>query len=287
MVSRSLSRHPTEYCPTVPKKVKGKFHGELRVYGSHAIFTIFVIDKSECGCILSKTASEKLGLLKFNPRVKNEVANSTSSLKKIGKLKGIQVKLHIDESISPVAQPHRRIPYHFRKAVEKKIKELEAQDIIKKVDGPTPWVSPVVVFPRPDPKDPVRMCIDMRCANKAIPRERHIMPTIDDILSGVQGAKWFAKRDLNSAYHQVEFARESRYITTFSTHLGLRRYKRLFYGISSASEIFHILIGEILSDHKEVIHTMDDILIFAEAENRLRERTRLVDKRLEETASTK
>lgn len=61
----------------------------------------------------------------------------------VNELKGIKVKLHIDESVQPVAQSHRRIPYHLRPAVEAQLRWLEQQDIIEKVEGPTPWVSPM------------------------------------------------------------------------------------------------------------------------------------------------
>ena len=60
----------------------------------------------------------------------------------IGKLKGVEVKLHIDQSVPPpVAQRARRIPFHMRKKVAKELDQLEQQGIIEKVDGPTPWVS--------------------------------------------------------------------------------------------------------------------------------------------------
>ena len=39
------------------------------------------------------------------------------------------------------------------------------------------------------------------------------------------------KIDLNNGYHQLVLHEESRYITTFTTHVGLRRYKRLMFGI--------------------------------------------------------
>lgn len=67
----------------------------------------------------------------------------------IGNLKNKQIQLHIDKNIQPVTQPHRRIPFHVRKQVEQELKKLEALDIIEKVDGPTPWVSPIVVAPKP------------------------------------------------------------------------------------------------------------------------------------------
>ena len=50
-------------------------------------------------------------------------------------------------------------------------------------------------------------------------------PTIKEIVSDLNGAKVFSKLDLNQGYNQLELAPESRYITTFGTHLGLMRYK--------------------------------------------------------------
>jgi hypothetical protein len=60
-------------------------------------------------------------------------------------LKTRQVRLHIDPTVAPVAQPIRRTPFNLRKKVEDKIKELIDMDIIEHVDGPTPWVNPVVI----------------------------------------------------------------------------------------------------------------------------------------------
>lgn len=45
----------------------------------------------------------------------------------------------------------------------------------------------------------------------------------------LNGAKVFSKLDLNAGYHPLELHLESRNITTFSTHVGLRRYKRLSF----------------------------------------------------------
>ena len=82
------------------------------------------------------------------------------------------------------------------------------------------------------------MCVDMKGANKAIQRIRLISPTLDDILADLNGATTFSALDLNNGYHQLELHKSSRFITTFSTHVGLRRYKRLFFGVNEASEIF-------------------------------------------------
>ena len=63
--------------------------------------------------------------------------------------------------------------------------------MIEKVEGPTPWVSPIVVTPKPKAPDRIRMCVDMRVANTAIERERHITPTVDDIVGQIHGSSVF------------------------------------------------------------------------------------------------
>ena len=108
----------------------------------------------------------------------------------------------------------------MRKKVENEIERLEKLDIIEKVKGQSiPWISPIVVVPKKN--DAIRICVDMRLPNKAIERERHITPTLDDVIS----AQVFSKLDLNNGYHQLMLHQDSRFITTFTTHMGLRRYK--------------------------------------------------------------
>ena len=46
--------------------------------------------------------------------------------------------------------------------------------------------------------------ISMRCANKAIIRERHPIPTVDEILRDMQEGGVFSKLDLKWGYHQIE-----------------------------------------------------------------------------------
>jgi hypothetical protein len=162
----------------------------------------------------------------------------------VGKLKDHQVRLHVDPSVTPVAQTVRRIPFSLRDKVESKVKELQELDIIEPVEGPTPWVSPVVVVPKPS--GDIRLCVDMRRANEAIIRERHPIPTVDEVLQTVNQSTVFSKIDLKWGYHQLELDEESRKITTFATHCGLFRYKRLMFGINSAPEVYQHVIQQVL-----------------------------------------
>ncbi|XP_041372765.1 uncharacterized protein K02A2.6-like [Gigantopelta aegis] len=182
----------------------------------------------------------------------------------IGKIKDQQVRLHVDESVLPKQQPHRSIPFHIGKDVEKELERLESVDIIEKVEGPTPWVSPIVAVPKKS--GGIRICVDMREVNHAIKREKHIMPTIDVLINDLNGATVFSKLDLKAAYHQLELDPESRYLTTFSTHAGLRRYKRLSFGINTASEIFQNKISEIIQNVPGTKNLSGDIIVFGKTQ---------------------
>jgi transposase InsO family protein len=144
--------------------------------------------------------------------------------------------------------------------VSAQLEKLEQQGIIEAVEGPTPWVSPLVVIPKKNGE--IRLCVDMREANKAIHRERHPTPTVDDLIHALNGATVFSKLDLSSGYHQLSLAPESRYITTFATHKGLRRFARLNFGTNSASEVFQKVVSDQIRDVPSAMNVSDDIIIF-------------------------
>lgn len=190
----------------------------------------FIVMNEEVSSLLCKSTAEKLGVLKIMVNSVNietivEKYPSVAS-KKLGKLEGQMVKLHIDKSIPPVARKHDRVPVHLRGKVKDELERLIKNDIIGKVDNkhPTDWINPVIVVPKPN-SDQIRLCIDMRRANEAIKRTRHVSPTVDDLITSVNGATVFSKLDLRMGYHQMLLDKSSRSITTFCTHLGLYRYK--------------------------------------------------------------
>ena len=75
-------------------------------------------------------------------------------------------------------------------------------DIIEPAQGPTPWVNPVVVVPKSG--GDMLLCIDMRRANQVIQRERHPIPTVDEIMHSLNGSKIYTKLDQKWRYHQLE-----------------------------------------------------------------------------------
>ena len=226
----------------------------------------FHVVKGNSGSLLGYTTAEELGLVIICNNIKDPSAKYPNLFKGIGKLKDTMVKIHIDETVQPVAQKCRRTPFHLRDKVEKEIQKLLDEDIIEKVGGePTPWVSPIVTPPKKEP-GAIRICVDMRAANKAVLRERHQMPTVDELITDLNGSTVFSKLDLTAGYHQLELHPSSRYITTFSTHLGLFRYKRLNFGISSASEIFQETIRNVIQGIPGSKNISDDIIVFGKTQ---------------------
>ena len=154
----------------------------------------------------------------------------------------------------------RRVPFGLWDKVEKKLDELLDLDIIEEVpEGPSGWVSPLVVVPKSD--GDVRVCVDMRRANEAIIRETHPIPTVEELLYDLNGSAVFSKIDLKWGFHQTLLSEESRHVTIFGTHRGLYRYKRLLFGVTSAPEKYQQVIKDVLRGCAGVANIADDIII--------------------------
>ena len=118
-----------------------------------------------------------------------------------GKSTKEKVRLYINPNVPPVVQKVRRILFKLRKKVEEELENLRKADIIEDVKNePTPWIPPIVVVPNKHNPDKLRLCIDIRQANKAIERIRHPIPSTDDLIHDLNEAKFFCKLDFSSAF---------------------------------------------------------------------------------------
>lgn len=223
------------------------------------IATFYVVKKGEVS-LLGKTTAIALNVLKLGVPV-NAVNIEKRAFPKIPNLK---VRLSIDGNVKPVQQPVRRIPVAYEQKVEQKLQQALDDDIIEKVEGPSPWISPIVTIFKAN--GDMRICVDMRRANMAIRRENYPLPTFDSFLTRFKTAKYFSRLDLKNAYHQLELDDESREITTFISHKGLFRYKRLLFGVNSAPEIFQRVFESLLAPCRNCLNYMDDIVVYGSSE---------------------
>ena len=223
--SQKVKKNLYVYGVAEPLETLGSFKEEMRIAGhskkEKPVMAEILVIKTKGPALLGRDTAIKLGVLRIGPQVNavnsidSIVARYPECFEGFGKLKDFQAKIHIDPNVKPIAQPMRRIPYHLRSKVEAKLQELEQLDIIEKVEGPTPWVNPVVVVPKSS--GDIRLCIDMRRANTAVIRERHPIPTVDEVLQSMNQSTVFSRLDMRMGFHQIELEEESRNITVFVT----------------------------------------------------------------------
>lgn len=177
----------------------------------------------------------------------------------LGKLPG-KVKLSLKPDARPCVLPTRKIPLAVRNRFKEEIDRLLEEGIIAKVDEPTDWVSQIAIAIKKNGE--LRICIDPKPLNEALRREHFQLPVFDDLISELNGAKYFTKVDLASAFWHLELDDDSSLLTTFSTPHGRYRWLRLPFGLKVSSEIFQKRLKQAIDDLPGVRCLADDILIF-------------------------
>jgi len=269
--SRKAAKELFAYGSTEPLPSLETFTADVMLAGSNVCCRAdFVVVKGNGRTLLGRETAEVLSLLRVGPSQANSVTSGQleSDIQErykdlftgVGLLRDYELKLHIDESVKPVAQHVRKIPFGLRGKVDKKLDELLELDVIEEVpEGPSEWISPLMVVPKGN--GDVRVCVDMRRANEAIIRERHPIPTVEELLYDLNGSFVFSKIDLKWGFHQILLCKESRHITTFVTHRGLYRYKRLMFGVTSAPEKYQQIVRDVLRGCAGVANIADDLII--------------------------
>ena len=153
----------------------------------------------------------------------------------------------------------RKIPHPLLPKVKRELDSMLQQGVISPVTVPTAWCSGLVPVLKPNGN--VRLCVDLTRLNKAVQREIHPMPSVDESLAKLGKSRFFTKLDANSGFWQLPLDEESKLLTRFVTPFGRYCFNRLPFGISSAPEIFQRTMSEILIDVEGVICQMDDILV--------------------------
>ena len=128
-----------------------------------------------------------------------------------------------------------------------------------KVKEPTPWLSQLVIVHKKS--GDLRICIDPRELNKALIRERYVLPILEDKLHELGQSRVFSKADLASGYWHVQMDQDSSLLTTFQTCHGRYRWCRLPFGTSVSAEIFQRKLLEALDGLPGTVCIADDVII--------------------------
>lgn len=84
---------------------------------------------------------------------------------------------------------------------------------------------------------------------------------MDEVLENLNGTTVFSKLDLRLGFHQIELDEGSRDITTFTTHDGLFRFKRLSFGVNSPPKKYQQKVTQVISDIGGVQSIADDLIV--------------------------
>ena len=231
----------------------------------------FEVLKDAPTSLLSGKASEALKLLQFSKEhliyeVRTEPALTVATILRdykdvfsgLGRLPGTY-HIETDDTVKPVQNTKRRVPIPVRDELKAKLKSLEDQKIITKVEEPTPWISNMVVVKKPNK---LRICLDPQNLNKAIKRNHYPIPTIEEVAPRLANAKVFSVVDAKDGFLQVVLDQESSYLTTFWTPHGRYRWLRMPFGISSAPEEFQRRLDEVLEGLENIEVIADDIVVY-------------------------
>ncbi|CAI9731719.1 Hypothetical predicted protein [Octopus vulgaris] len=136
----------------------------------------------------------------------------------------VKCRYHItvDPNIKPIVHPPRRVPLELKEKPKTELDRMEKKEIITKVIHPTDWVNSIVIKEKPN--GTLRICLDPRDLNKALKREHHPIPTLEEITPSLAGSKLFSKLDASNGYWNVKIDKESSNLTTFNTPFGRYRF---------------------------------------------------------------
>jgi dUTPase len=145
----------------------------------------------------------------------------------------------VEHCIPTTGDPIRQQPYRCgmktREAVEAEIKRMSDLGVIE--PATSEWAAPIVLIPKPDGS--LRFCIDYRRLNALTVRDSYPLPRMDDCLDSLGAANIFSTLDANSGYWQLNVAEADRDKTSFTSHRGTFRFKRMPFGLVNAPQRFN------------------------------------------------
>lgn len=87
------------------------------------------------------------------------------------------------------------------------------------------------------------------------------LPRVEELFTNLSNGQFFSKLDMSNAYLQLPLSEESQKYVTMNTHLGLFRYHRLPFGVSSAPAVFQRYMETLLRGLPGTAVYLDDILV--------------------------
>ncbi|CAB3990866.1 Hypothetical predicted protein [Paramuricea clavata] len=128
------------------------------------------------------------------------------------------------------------------------------------LEQPTDWVNSLVCVTKSNGS--LRLCLDPNDLNRVIKRPHHFTPTLNDVLSKLNGATCFSIIDARSGYWNIKLDQQSSLYTTFNLPYERYRFLRFPFGLVCAQDIFQRKVDETFSGLAGVTGIADDIIVY-------------------------
>ncbi|XP_029653414.1 uncharacterized protein K02A2.6-like [Octopus sinensis] len=261
--------------------------GKTTITGTHKgkiIKCSFYVTRTEGPAILGLNTCKKLNIVSINAEVKAAPSRIDSDMPikdrpqitnkeelypecfddTVGCFVKCRYHITVDHNIKPIVHPPRRVPLEIKEKLKTELDKMEKKEIITKVTRPTDWVNSIVIKEKPN--GTLRICLDPRNFNKALKREYHPIPTLEEITPSLAGSKLFSKLDASNGYWNIKIDKESSMLTTFNTPFGRYRFNRLPFGLKVSQDVFQRQIDETYQGCKGAIGIADDIQVHGKDE---------------------
>jgi putative transposase len=162
---------------------------------------------------------------------------------------------------TPIRQAKRAVPYHRRAEVNRLIREMRDNGIIR--PSHSAWSSPMHLVRK---GDSFRITIDYRALNERTIKDAYNLPMINVIIALLTKAKFRSKFDCLAGYYQIPLDENSCHLTAFPCEEGLMEYVRLPMGLTNSTAVFSRYMSEAMEGLCGVCeaHFIDDVFVFSD-----------------------